>query len=234
MTKPPRQFFAPLASGAPEPLRELPVKLERMIHFVPAHNEKLRNRVGDMANTVDVILANLEDAIPADARTAVYAVGILMYELATGRPPFRGDSFIAVLKKQMYEEPASPRQQVPEQEIPDVFEAVLLRALAKAPGDRFHDLRALDEALLAARAREGELRRVTQILALDPAFWDEDGSRRVKQGSAPQQAADPTPLATFAAILRSKLPEDLAKRFRFSSTTDAVTAVAERMQSCVA
>lgn len=42
------------------------------------------------------------------------------------------------------------------------------------------------------------------------------------------------PLATFAAILRSKLPEDLAKRFRFSSTTDAVTAVAERMQSCVA
>jgi malyl-CoA/(S)-citramalyl-CoA lyase len=49
--KPPRQFFAPLASGAPEPLRELPVKLERMIHFVPAHNEKLRARVGDMAKT---------------------------------------------------------------------------------------------------------------------------------------------------------------------------------------
>jgi hypothetical protein len=43
MTKPPRQFFAPLASGAPEPMRELPVKLERMIHFVPAHNEKLRS-----------------------------------------------------------------------------------------------------------------------------------------------------------------------------------------------
>ena len=39
-------------------MRDLPVKLERMIHFVPAHNEKLRNRVGDMANTVDVILAN--------------------------------------------------------------------------------------------------------------------------------------------------------------------------------
>ncbi len=33
MTKPPRQFFAPLASGAPEPLRELPVNLERMIRF---------------------------------------------------------------------------------------------------------------------------------------------------------------------------------------------------------
>jgi serine/threonine protein kinase len=149
----------------------------------------------------------------ADARTAVYAVGVLMYELATGRPPFRGDSFIAVLKKQMYEEPASPRQQVPEHELPDVFESVLLRALAKAPGDRFSDLRALDEALLSARAREGELRRVTQILALDPAFWDEDGSRRVKHPSAPLKSADPTPLATFAADLKANQPELAAKVF---------------------
>lgn len=78
MTKPPRHFFAPLASGAPEPLRELPVKLERMIHFVPAHNEKLRSRVGDMAKQVDVILANLEDAIPADAKGAARAGAIEM------------------------------------------------------------------------------------------------------------------------------------------------------------
>ena len=71
--KPPRQFFAPLASGAPAPLRELPVKLERMIHFIPGHNEKLRARVPEMAGQVDVILANLEDAIPADAKEAARA-----------------------------------------------------------------------------------------------------------------------------------------------------------------
>jgi hypothetical protein len=35
----PRRFFQPLAAGAPEPFRELPIKLERMIHFVPPHNE---------------------------------------------------------------------------------------------------------------------------------------------------------------------------------------------------
>lgn len=150
-----------------------------------------------------------------DSRSAVYAVGILMYELTTGRPPFRGDSFISVLKKQMYEEAVSPRLVVPEQEIPDVFEAVVQRALAKAPGDRYSDLRALDEALLAARAREGELRRVTQILALDPAFWDEDGSRRVKQASAPLRAAsEPTPLATFANDLKQRQPELAAAVFK--------------------
>jgi malyl-CoA/(S)-citramalyl-CoA lyase len=66
----PRQFFKPLAIGAPAPLRELPVRLERMIHFVPPHVEKVRGKVGDLINTVDVVLGNLEDAVPADAKEA--------------------------------------------------------------------------------------------------------------------------------------------------------------------
>jgi malyl-CoA/(S)-citramalyl-CoA lyase len=73
VTKPPRHFFAPLASGAPAPLRELPVKLERMIHFVPGHLEKVRAKALEMANDVDVVLGNLEDAIPADAKEAARA-----------------------------------------------------------------------------------------------------------------------------------------------------------------
>src|SRR5262249_35093099 len=66
----PRNFFQPLAIGAPAPLRELPVKLERMIHFVPPHIEKLRAKVPDLIAQVDVVLGNLEDAIPADAKAA--------------------------------------------------------------------------------------------------------------------------------------------------------------------
>jgi malyl-CoA/(S)-citramalyl-CoA lyase len=66
----PRQFFKPLAIGAPAPLRELPVRLERMIHFVPPHLEKMRQKVPDLIRHVDVVLGNLEDAIPADAKAA--------------------------------------------------------------------------------------------------------------------------------------------------------------------
>src|SRR5450631_3844763 len=66
----PRQFFKPLAIGAPAPLRELPVRLERMIHFVPPHLEKLRAKVPELARQVDVVLGNLEDAIPVDAKEA--------------------------------------------------------------------------------------------------------------------------------------------------------------------
>jgi malyl-CoA/(S)-citramalyl-CoA lyase len=68
--KSPRNYFKPLAIGAPEPFRELPVRVERMIHFVPPHLEKVRAKIGDMIPTVDVLLGNLEDAIPADAKEA--------------------------------------------------------------------------------------------------------------------------------------------------------------------
>ncbi len=66
----PRQFFKPLAIGAPAPYRELPVRLERMIHFVPPHLEKMRAKVPEIAKQVDVVLGNLEDAIPSDAKEA--------------------------------------------------------------------------------------------------------------------------------------------------------------------
>src|SRR6516162_8207011 len=76
----PRNFFKPLAIGAPAPLRELPVKLERMIHFVPPHIEKLRAKVPELIAQVDVVLGNLEDAIPADAKAAARAGFIAMAE----------------------------------------------------------------------------------------------------------------------------------------------------------
>src|SRR5213078_4459747 len=66
----PRSFYQPLAIGAPAPLRELPVKLERMIHFVPPHVEKVTAKVPELMRQVDVVLGNLEDAIPADAKEA--------------------------------------------------------------------------------------------------------------------------------------------------------------------
>lgn len=64
----PRRFFQPLAIGAPPPYRELPVRLERMIHFIPPHNEKMRAKLPELIRQVDVVLGNLEDAIPADAK----------------------------------------------------------------------------------------------------------------------------------------------------------------------
>jgi malyl-CoA/(S)-citramalyl-CoA lyase len=80
----PRSFFKPLAIGAPEPFRELPVRLERMIHFVPPHMDKIRAKVPELIAQVDVVLGNLEDAIPADAKEAARAGFIAMAKLDYG------------------------------------------------------------------------------------------------------------------------------------------------------
>jgi malyl-CoA/(S)-citramalyl-CoA lyase len=69
----PKDFFRPLAVGAPEPLREIPVRPARVIHFFPPSNEKMRAKVPDMAAQVDVLLANLEDAVPASDKEAARA-----------------------------------------------------------------------------------------------------------------------------------------------------------------
>jgi malyl-CoA/(S)-citramalyl-CoA lyase len=66
----PRNFYRPLAIGAPDPFRELPVRLERMIHFVPPHSEKIRARMPELVREVDVVLGNLEDGIPAESKVA--------------------------------------------------------------------------------------------------------------------------------------------------------------------
>src|SRR5919205_4504392 len=66
----PREFLHPLAIGAPEPLREIPFGPSRMIHFLDASNEKMVAKVPDMAKQTDILLGNLEDAIPADRKEA--------------------------------------------------------------------------------------------------------------------------------------------------------------------
>jgi len=68
--KAPRKYFEPLAIGAPRPMLELPLRLERMIHFVPPHNEKVRAKAPELVGQVDVVLGNLEDAIPIEAKEA--------------------------------------------------------------------------------------------------------------------------------------------------------------------
>jgi malyl-CoA/(S)-citramalyl-CoA lyase len=69
----PRDFFKPLAIDAPEPVREIPFRPSRMIHFLDFSNEKMVAKVPAIAPTVDILLGNLEDAIPVDRKEAARA-----------------------------------------------------------------------------------------------------------------------------------------------------------------
>lgn len=64
----PKDFFAPLALGAPAPQLQVPARPSRVIHFFDPSNEKMAAKIPAMVGTVDVLLGNLEDAVKADRK----------------------------------------------------------------------------------------------------------------------------------------------------------------------
>src|SRR5918997_4996505 len=66
----PRDFLKPLAIGAPDPVLEVPFRPSRMIHFLDFSNEKMVAKAPDIARQADILLGNLEDAIPVDRKEA--------------------------------------------------------------------------------------------------------------------------------------------------------------------
>src|SRR5882724_3924522 len=70
-----------------------------------------------------------------DARSDLYSAGCLLYELLTGRPPFTGDSPVAIAYQHVRENPIPPSQVDPD--VPPWADAIVLKAMAKDPGDRY-------------------------------------------------------------------------------------------------
>ena len=66
----PRDFFKPLATGAPDPVREIPFPPSRMIHFFDPSNEKIVAKVPGIAAKSDIVLGNLEDAVAVENKAA--------------------------------------------------------------------------------------------------------------------------------------------------------------------
>jgi serine/threonine-protein kinase len=103
----------------------------------------------------------------ADHRSDVFSLGVLMYEMFTGQPPFRGRTRLEILRAVMNETPRPIREINPR--APVAIEAIVRRALAKDPADRFQTMAALrDElkALVRRLSRDGDLSPVEASASL--------------------------------------------------------------------
>jgi serine/threonine protein kinase len=88
-----------------------------------------------------------------DARTDVYALGCILYELACGHPPFVKGGLGLILGAHVYEPVPPPRSVLPA--VPEALEQLILRALAKAPDDRYLSMQALALDLDTLTERRG-------------------------------------------------------------------------------
>ena len=115
-----------------------------------AHAEDLTG-TGAVVGTAKYLSPEQVEGEPVDGRTDVYALGVVLYEMLCGRPPFVGDSDMAIGIQHLDRKPLSPRQV--KAGIPKPLEAIVLRAMAKAPGDRYATAAAMQSALLSVDLR---------------------------------------------------------------------------------
>ena len=123
------------------------------------------------------------------AASDCYAVGIVLYEMLTGRVPFDGDRAVAVAMKQISDEPTPPRMVEPS--VPPELESVVMRALAKRPSERYRTAGEFSRALSEARtALDGSGSTTSVMPAAGPATAE---TRVMDPVTGPTRVAPPPP-----------------------------------------
>jgi beta-lactam-binding protein with PASTA domain/predicted Ser/Thr protein kinase len=131
---------------------------------------------GSIMGTAQYLSPEQAQGRPVDARSDLYSIGIVLYELLTGRVPFDAESPVSVALKQVSEAPIPPRELDPA--IPPALEGVVLRALEKDPARRFQSADEFIEALHAARLSPGAVVIEEPVVPLEEIVEEEDRRSR--------------------------------------------------------
>jgi eukaryotic-like serine/threonine-protein kinase len=106
-----------------------------------------RTQAGALFGTPHYMAPEQAAGTPVDARTDVYALGVILYELASGRLPFDGNSLMGILTQHMFKAPAPIRTKEAHGPVPASFEAIIMKALSKHPDHRYATMQALSDDL---------------------------------------------------------------------------------------
>jgi serine/threonine protein kinase len=137
----------------PDNLMVTPTGSLQIMDFGIAHvlGSSRQTREKTIMGTLEYISPERITGKDPDRRSDIYALGAVLYEALTGKPPFESKSEYELLRQHMEEEPPRLRQTLPQ--YPEFLETTILRALAKNPDERFATCRQMKEALSAGMAQ---------------------------------------------------------------------------------
>ncbi len=115
------------------------------------NTEESLTQTGAVMGTATYFSPEQAEGLGVDSRSDIYSLGVVLFEMVTGRPPFLGDSPVAVASKHVRDHPPAPRELNPQ--IPPTFEAIILKSMAKDPAHRYATAEELRADLL--RFNEG-------------------------------------------------------------------------------
>ena len=141
-------------------------------------------QTGAVMGTATYFSPEQAQGLQIDPRSDVYSLGVVLYEMVTGRPPFIGDSPVAIAYQHVREDPVAPSQHNPD--VPPEFEAVIMKAMAKNRANRYASAQDLRSDLL--RFSHGQAVTAEPLLAAG-AVGDDTA---VMAGTRAAAAADGT------------------------------------------
>ena len=145
--------------------------------------------VGAIMGTAQYLSPEQAQGRPVTEASDLYSIGVVLFEMLTGRAPFVGDSAVAVALQHVNQPAPSPREQVPE--LPPELEVVVLKALAKDPAQRYGDANSFikDLEVVEARLRQGPVDAESTAVFAPVAA----STAPTALAPAPPAAAEPAP-----------------------------------------
>ncbi|MCA9651288.1 MAG: serine/threonine protein kinase, partial [Myxococcales bacterium] len=143
--KPENVFLSPGRSGGPHQVKLLDFGIAKVLDV---HQARLTTE-GSVFGTARYMSPEHASGGQVDARSDVYGVGILLYEMLAGRPPFTGDDFMRTAHQHVSEPPPPLALVAPEEIFPPHVEALVMRALAKDKNERYGSMADFEAAIQA-------------------------------------------------------------------------------------
>ncbi len=163
-------------------------------------------QTGAVMGTATYFSPEQAQGLPLDPRSDLYALGVVLYEMVTGRPPFTGDSPVSIAYKHVQETPTPPRHS--NLDVPAPLEAIIMRLLSKEPAARYpsaedlrSDLRRFREGQSVLASTAPPLDATSAVQATRAVRAYSDGTRMVPVEELPREYQPPRRTGAFLVVL---------------------------------